>query len=78
MADEINRASQDPVGTVAGDANTRCRLRVRIMTCRSRSMYSQPRTLELEGTNPLPEAQLDRFLLQIDVEYRTKRLKSAC
>jgi MoxR-like ATPase len=25
--------------------------------------------LELEGTYPLPEAQLDRFLLQIDVGY---------
>ncbi|MGH9394169.1 MAG: AAA family ATPase, partial [Terriglobales bacterium] len=25
--------------------------------------------IELEGTYPLPEAQLDRFLLQIDVDY---------
>ena len=25
--------------------------------------------LEQEGTYPLPEAQLDRFLLQIDVDY---------
>ena len=32
-------------------------------------MYSQPGSLELEGTYPLPEAQLDRFLLQIDVGY---------
>jgi len=28
--------------------------------------------LEQEGTYPLPEAQLDRFLLQIDVEYPDK------
>jgi MoxR-like ATPase len=27
--------------------------------------------LEQEGTYPLPEAQLDRFLLQIDVDYPT-------
>jgi MoxR-like ATPase len=25
--------------------------------------------LELEGTSPLPEAQLDRFFMQVDVEY---------
>jgi MoxR-like ATPase len=25
--------------------------------------------IEQEGTYPLPEAQLDRFLLQIDVDY---------
>ena len=25
--------------------------------------------LEQEGTYPLPEAQLDRFLLQVDVSY---------
>ena len=25
--------------------------------------------LEQEGTYPLPEAQLDRFLMQIDVDY---------
>jgi len=28
--------------------------------------------LEQEGTYPLPEAQLDRFLLQIDVDYPDK------
>jgi MoxR-like ATPase len=27
--------------------------------------------LEQEGTYPLPEAQLDRFLLQVDVGYPT-------
>jgi MoxR-like ATPase len=28
--------------------------------------------IEQEGTYPLPEAQLDRFLLQIDVDYPTR------
>ena len=28
--------------------------------------------LEQEGTYPLPEAQLDRFLLQIDVDYPSR------
>jgi MoxR-like ATPase len=71
MADEINRASprtqsallqamQEYEVSVAGQN------------------YSLPKPfhvlatqnpLELEGTYPLPEAQLDRFLLQVDVGY---------
>ena len=71
MADEINRASprtqsallqamQEQKITIAG------------------ATYSLPRPfhvlatqnpLEQEGTYPLPEAQLDRFLMQIDVGY---------
>src|SRR2546421_7423060 len=71
MADEINRASprkqsallqamQEHHVTVAG----------------SRHDVPQPfhvlatqNPIEQEGTYPLPEAQLDRFLLQIDVDY---------
>ena len=33
--------------------------------------------LEQEGTYPLPEAQLDRFLLQIDVGYPDPRIRKA-
>ena len=29
--------------------------------------------LEQEGTYPLPEAQLDRFLMEIDVDYQIGR-----
>ena len=29
--------------------------------------------IELEGTYPLPEAQLDRFLMRIAVGYPTRR-----
>ena len=32
-------------------------------------MLATQNPLEQEGTYPLPEAQLDRFLLQIDVDY---------
>lgn len=73
MADEINRASprtqsallqamQEKQVTVAGKS------------------YDMPKPfhvlatqnpLEQEGTYPLPEAQLDRFLMQVDVPYPT-------
>ena len=33
--------------------------------------------LEQEGTYPLPEAQLDRFLLQIDIGYPGSRCRTA-
>ena len=32
-------------------------------------MLATQNPLEQEGTYPLPEAQLDRFLMQIDVPY---------
>ncbi len=34
--------------------------------------------IEYEGTYPLPEAQLDRFLLQVDVGYPSARRSAAC
>ncbi|MEM6852245.1 MAG: MoxR family ATPase [Pseudomonadota bacterium] len=71
MADEINRASprtqsallqamQERYVTVAG---------VRHETPRPFHVLATQNPLEQEGTYPLPEAQLDRFLLQIDVSY---------
>jgi MoxR-like ATPase len=70
MADEINRASprtqsallqsmQERQVTVAGE---RYDLPVPF------HVLATQNPLEQEGTYPLPEAQLDRFLLQIDVE----------
>jgi MoxR-like ATPase len=69
MADEINRASpktqsallqamQEHHVTVAG---------VRHDVPRPFHVLATQNPLEQEGTYPLPEAQLDRFLLQIDV-----------
>jgi MoxR-like ATPase len=71
MADEINRASprtqsallqamQEHHVTVAG---------VRYDLPRPFHVLATQNPLEQEGTYPLPEAQLDRFLMQIDVAY---------
>ncbi|HEY1612382.1 MAG TPA: MoxR family ATPase [Rhizomicrobium sp.] len=71
MADEINRASprtqsallqamQEKHVTVAGQRHD---LPVPF------HVLATQNPLEQEGTYPLPEAQLDRFLLQIDVNY---------
>jgi MoxR-like ATPase len=71
MADEINRASprtqsallqamQEHHVTVAG---------VRYDIPSPFHVLATQNPLEHEGTYPLPEAQLDRFLLQIDVTY---------
>src|SRR5437868_2625401 len=71
MADEINRASprtqsallqamQEYHVTVAGQ---------RYNLPRPFHVLATQNPLELEGTYPLPEAQLDRFLMQIDVPY---------
>ncbi len=71
MADEINRASpktqsallqamQEHHVTVAGTDHT---------VPRPFHVLATQNPLEQEGTYPLPEAQLDRFLLQIDIDY---------
>ena len=71
MADEINRASprtqsallqamQEQEVSVSGE---------RLRLPRPFHVLATQNPLEQEGTYPLPEAQLDRFLLQIDVSY---------
>jgi MoxR-like ATPase len=71
MADEINRASprtqsallqamQEQHVTVAG---------ARHDMPKPFHVLATQNPIEQEGTYPLPEAQLDRFLMQIDVEY---------
>lgn len=71
MADEINRASprtqsallqamQEKTVTVAGED--------RSLGAPFHVLATQ-NPIEQEGTYPLPEAQLDRFLVQIDVNY---------
>ncbi|GAB5470560.1 MAG: MoxR family ATPase [Rhodospirillales bacterium] len=71
MADEINRASprtqsallqamQEKRVTVAGDYHA--------LPAPFHVLATQ-NPIEQEGTYPLPEAQLDRFLLEIDVAY---------
>ncbi|HJE22939.1 MAG TPA: MoxR family ATPase [Methylorubrum populi] len=71
MADEINRASprtqsallqamQEHFVSVAGERHD---------LPRPFHVLATQNPIEQEGTYPLPEAQLDRFLLQIDVGY---------
>jgi MoxR-like ATPase len=71
MADEINRASprtqsallqamQEQHVTVAGNRHD---------VPRPFHVLATQNPIEQEGTYPLPEAQLDRFLMQIDVPY---------
>ena len=71
MGDEINRASprtqsallqamQEREVSVAGQ---------RRLLPRPFHVLATQNPIEQEGTYPLPEAQLDRFLLQIDVDY---------
>ncbi|NBV61347.1 MAG: MoxR family ATPase [Rhodobacteraceae bacterium] len=75
MADEINRASprtqsallqamQERKVTVAGQD--------RALGMPFHVLATQ-NPIEQEGTYPLPEAQLDRFLVQIDVPYPTRQ-----
>ena len=71
MADEINRASprtqsallqamQEKEVTIAGQHRA---------LGRPFHVLATQNPLEQEGTYPLPEAQLDRFLVQVDVDY---------
>ncbi|MEM7073709.1 MAG: MoxR family ATPase [Pseudomonadota bacterium] len=71
MADEINRASprtqsallqamQENIVSVAGADRT---------ISKPFHVLATQNPIEQEGTYPLPEAQLDRFLVQIDVPY---------
>jgi MoxR-like ATPase len=71
MADEINRASartqsallqamQELHVTVAGNRHD---------VPRPFHVLATQNPIEQEGTYPLPEAQLDRFLMQVDVDY---------
>jgi MoxR-like ATPase len=71
MADEINRASprtqsallqamQEHHVTVAGDRHN---------LPEPFHVLATQNPIEQEGTYPLPEAQLDRFLVQIDISY---------
>jgi MoxR-like ATPase len=74
MADEINRASprtqsallqamQEKEVTIAGQHRA---------LGRPFHVLATQNPIEQEGTYPLPEAQLDRFLVQVDVEYPTR------
>jgi MoxR-like ATPase len=75
MADEINRASprtqsallqamQEHVVSIAGKPHD---------LPKPFHVLATQNPIEQEGTYPLPEAQLDRFLMQIDVDYPDRK-----
>ena len=77
MADEINRASprtqsallqamQEKEVTIAGEHRP---------LGEPFHVLATQNPIEQEGTYPLPEAQLDRFLVQIDVDYPTREVE---
>ncbi len=77
LADEINRASprtqsallqamQEREVTIAGQHRA---------LGRPFHVLATQNPLEQEGTYPLPEAQLDRFLVQVDVDYPTRAVE---
>jgi MoxR-like ATPase len=77
MADEINRASprtqsallqamQEKEVTIAGQHRP---------LGRPFHVLATQNPIEQEGTYPLPEAQLDRFLVQVDVDYPTRAVE---
>jgi MoxR-like ATPase len=71
MADEINRASPKTQSALlqAMQENHVTTAGVRHDVPRPFHVLATQNPLEQEGTYPLPEAQLDRFLLQIDMSY---------
>lgn len=71
MADEINRASPRTQSALL-QAMQECRVSIAGHYHRLPTPFHVLATqnpLEQEGTYPLPEAQLDRFFMQVDVDY---------
>ncbi len=77
LADEINRASprtqsallqamQEKEVTIAGQHRS---------LGKPFHVLATQNPIEQEGTYPLPEAQLDRFLVQVDVDYPTRAVE---
>jgi MoxR-like ATPase len=73
LADEINRATPKTQSALLEAMQERC-----VTVARSTYELDRPffvlatqNPLEMEGTYPLPEAQLDRFFFQIQVEFPT-------
>ena len=71
LADEINRAAaQDAVGPAGGDGRTaRDRGRPDLPLEEPFLVAATQNPIEQEGTYPLPEAQLDRFMMEIRIDY---------
>jgi MoxR-like ATPase len=79
MADEINRASPRTQSALLQAMQER-----QVSIAGERRNLDKPfhvlatqNPIEQEGTYPLPEAQLDRFLMQVDVDYPAREAERA-
>jgi len=70
MADEVNRASPAPNRPCFRPCRSAASpSRPRASAARTLPCGGNPESVGAGGTYPLPEAQLDRFLMQIDIGY---------
>jgi MoxR-like ATPase len=79
LADEINRAtpkSQSALLEAMGESQVSAENITRILPQPFFVMATQ-NPLEYEGVFPLPESQMDRFLLRISVGYPTKEIEAS-
>ncbi|MCX5970764.1 MAG: MoxR family ATPase [Coprothermobacterota bacterium] len=75
LADEVNRATPKTQSALleAMQESTVTVARTTHLLPRPFYVFATQNPIEMEGTYPLPEAQLDRFFLKILIEYPTDR-----
>ena len=74
LADEINRAPAKVQSALleAMQGESRSLLAARHSSCPNPSLVMATQNpIEQEGTYPLPEAQVDRFMLKVVIDYPT-------
>jgi len=77
LADEVNRATPKTQSALL-EAMQEHRVTVQGRTYTLDEpfyVFATQNPIELEGTYPLPEAQLDRFMLKIEVEYPSRPIE---
>ena len=80
LADEINRATPRTQSALL-EAMAEGQITVDDLTMplpRPFLLIATQNPIELEGTFPLPEAQLDRFMLRLRLATRMRLTKSKC
>ena len=79
LADEINRApakTQAALLEAMGERQVTVDGKTRALPA-GFTVFASQNPVEYEGTYPLPEAQLDRFLLKIDIQYPSAEAERA-
>ena len=72
LADEINRTPPKTMQPPSSNTRTICDGRRNRGLADPFLVFATQNPIEQEGTYPLPEAQLDRFMLMIEVGYPTE------